>query len=82
MSQKEQLLKLFPQPVFKYQINDYKSQNNELIKYIYELHEKDSNGVKKSNINGWHSKSFDLSDKNSTPNNFFFTYFHTYHGCF
>ena len=71
MSQKEQLLKLFPQPVFKYQINDYKSQNNELIKYIYELHEKDSNGVKKSNINGWHSKSFDLSDKNSTPNNFF-----------
>ena len=71
MSQKNQLLKLFPQPIFKYQVDDYKTLNSELIKYIYKLREEDSDGVKKSNINGWHSKSFNLSDVNNIPNKFF-----------
>ena len=71
MSEKNQLLKLFPQPIFKYQVDDYKTLNSELIKYIYKLREEDSDGVKKSNINGWHSKSFNLSYVNNIPNKFF-----------
>ncbi len=65
------ILKLFPQPVFKYQINDYEKLNEKFIKYIYDLHKKDNVGVKKSNINGWHSKAFDLEDKNNIPNKFY-----------
>ena len=34
------ILKLFPQPVFKYQIENYKNINEELTKYIYELNKK------------------------------------------
>ena len=71
MSSKSQILKLFPQPVFKYQIDDYKNINNEWLDYIYMLNVKDNIGVKKSNINGWHSKPFDLDDKKSIPNKFF-----------
>ena len=57
------ILKLFPQPVFKYQIDDYKKINEELTKYIYELNKKDNIGVNKSNINGWHSRAFDFNEK-------------------
>ena len=71
MSDKNQILKLFPQPVFKYQIKDYKKINEELLNYIYELEKNDPTGVKKSNILGWHSKSFNLKEKNNIPNKFF-----------
>ena len=54
------ILKLFPQPVFKYQIDNYQKINEGLVKYVYELNKKDNVGVKKSNINGWHSKPFDF----------------------
>ena len=63
MSSKNQILKLFPQPIFKYQVNEYEKLNKELLDYIYELYKKDNIGVKKSNINGWHSKSFDLTNE-------------------
>ena len=70
MSSKTQILKLFPQPVFKYQVENYEKINSELLEYIYQIYEKDNTGVKKSNINGWHSKSFDLADKDNVPNKF------------
>ena len=57
------ILKLFPQPIFKYQVDDYKNINEKLLKYIYELRKRDNQGVKKSNINGWHSRSFDFKEK-------------------
>ena len=71
MSSKDQTLKLFPQPIFKYQINDFKKINEELLKYIYTLHKLDKDGVKKSNINGWHSRPFDFRDDNDIPNKFY-----------
>ena len=66
-----QILKLFPQPLFKYQIEDYKIKNKKLLDYIYKLYGNDNLGVKKSNINGWHSKSFDLHDKKDIPSEFY-----------
>ena len=71
MSIKSQIIKLFPQPVFKYQIQDYEKINSQWLKYIYELKKSDNIGVKKSNINGWHSKSFNLNNEKEIPNKFF-----------
>ena len=71
MSEKEKILKLFPQPLFKYHVEDYKVKNKKLLDYIYELYEEDNLGVQKSNINGWHSKSFDLQDKKNIPSEFY-----------
>ena len=65
------IFKLFPQPVFKYQIDNFKKINEELTKYIYELNKKDNIGVNKSNINGWHSRSFDFNEKENVPNKFY-----------
>ena len=65
------ILKLFPQPVFKYQIENYQKINEDLVKYIYELNKKDNVGVQKSNINGWHSKPFDFKEKENIPNKFY-----------
>ena len=38
--------------------------NNELTNYIYQEQEKNPIGIKKSNINGWHSEGFDLKNEN------------------
>ena len=69
MSNNNNILKLFPQPIFKYQVDNYKKINEDLLKHIYDLHNNDNVGVKKSNINGWHSKPFDLKD--NIPNKFY-----------
>ena len=66
MSTENQILKLFPQPVFKYKVKNFETLNRELLEFIYDLHKKDNVGLKKSNINGWHSKSFDLNDLESS----------------
>ena len=71
MSKNNQILKLFPQPVFKYQVDSYETINKELLDYIYDLYENDKTGVKKSNINGWHSRSFDMKDSGNIPNKFY-----------
>jgi uncharacterized protein (TIGR02466 family) len=71
MSEKNQVLKFFSQPVFKYQVKNFEELNKSLLDYIYNLQEKDKEGVKKSNILGWHSKPFDLSNKEAPPNKFF-----------
>jgi uncharacterized protein (TIGR02466 family) len=70
MLTENQILKLFSQPIFKYKIENYEKLNEELLEFIYKLNENDKVGVKKSNINGWHSKSFDLNDPNNIPNKF------------
>ena len=56
-------IKLFPEPIFKYQFENYKKINNELEKYIYKLYEEDNNGLERSNRGGWHSKNFRLAEK-------------------
>ena len=71
MNEKNEILKLFPQPVFKFKVKDYDNINLNLLKYIYDLQKKDEKGVKKSNVNGWHSQPFDLSNPNEIPNKFF-----------
>ena len=55
----------FPEPIFKYKLEDYQNFNKELKTYIYELHKKGLFGQIKSNRGGWHSPNFKLTDKNS-----------------
>ena len=53
----------FSTPVWTEQINDFEIINNELKNYIYQEKEKNPIGIKKSNINGWHSEGFDLKNE-------------------
>ena len=53
----------FSTPVWIDQINNFETINNELKNYIYEEKEKNPDGVKKSNVNGWHSEGFDLKNE-------------------
>ena len=60
-----EVLKFFPEPVFKFQFKNFRNFNIELAKYIYNLYEKDNKGVDRSNRGGWHSKTFEMNDKDS-----------------
>ena len=60
-----EVLKFFPTPVFKFRFEKFRTFNEELSNYIYKLYEIDSKGVDRSNRGGWHSKTFELNDKNS-----------------
>ena len=60
-----EVFKFFPEPVFKYKFKNFKNFNKELANYIYKLYEEDTNGINRSNRGGWHSKNFELKDKNS-----------------
>ena len=40
-----EILKLFPEPIFKYQFEDYENINKELVKYIYQLYDEDNKGI-------------------------------------
>ena len=60
-----EVLKFFPEPVFKYKFEKAEFFNNKLAQYIYSLQKEDLNGLTKSNRGGWHSKDFKLSDQNS-----------------
>ena len=62
----KKIYEYFPHPVFYYKLLNFEEHNKELEKYIYQLQKDDLKGVQKSNINGWHSKYFDLS-KNDAP---------------
>ena len=59
---KSEVLKFFPEPVFKYKFEKAEFFNQELAQYIYNLQKEDLNGLTKSNRGGWHSKDFKLSD--------------------
>ena len=60
-----EILKLFPESIFKYKFKKFKEVNPELSKYIYKLNTEDSVGINRSNKGGWHSKNFQLTDTNS-----------------
>ena len=60
-----EVLKFFPEPVFKYNFKNSAKYNPKLSDYIYELYKKDSTGINRSNRGGWHSKNFELKDSNS-----------------
>ena len=53
----------FSTPVWIDQINDYEIINDDLKNYIYQEREKNPDGVKKSNVKGWHSEGFDLKNE-------------------
>ena len=54
----------FSTPIWINQINNYERINTELKNYIYKEKEKNPEGNKKSNVNGWHSDDFDLKNEN------------------
>ena len=64
------ILTYFPQPIFRYKVDNYKTFNKELEEYIYKLKEEDSEGVVRSNRGGWHSKSFKVREKGTIQNRF------------
>ena len=70
MTSNSEILKYFPQPIFRYKVENFQKYNKELLDYIYKLNHEDKRGVLKSNIGGWHSKPFNLKDKNSIQNKF------------
>ena len=53
----------FSTPVWTLQIDNYKNVNEEMHTYIKELQNKDQIGISKSNLKGWHSKDFNLNEK-------------------
>ena len=59
----KKVLKYFPQPIFQYKVKNYKTHNEDLSKYIYDLYENDKEGLARSNRGGWHSKPFNLKEK-------------------
>ncbi len=69
--QNRNVLKLFPQPLIHYKFENYKEQNIELEKYIKNLYEKDTDGLQRSNIDGWHSSDFSLKEKDTAAYKFF-----------
>ena len=70
---KKKIFKYFPHPVFHYKVENHVKHNEELSNYIYDLQSKDTKGLKKSNINGWHSPDFNLKDKDGTAYKFLVT---------
>ena len=62
--QKVDLNLFFPTPVWASIINNYKHVNQKIFSYIEELKTNDSEGVRRSNFKGWHSKDFELNNEN------------------
>ncbi len=54
----------FSTPVWISEIDNYQNINKELNNYINEEKEKNPEGLKKSNVKGWHSNEFDLKNEN------------------
>ena len=51
----------FSTPVWTSKVSNYDSVNKEILEYILMLKKSDSEGITKSNFNGWHSKDFNLA---------------------
>ena len=49
----------FPSPIWKFKIDNHQELNQKLEEYILNLKNENPEGVKKSNINGWHSTSLE-----------------------
>ncbi len=71
MNQTKKIYKYFPQPVFHYRLENFEKHNRELSNYIYNLNKEDPEGVSRSNQGGWHSKPFNLKEKEAAPFKFF-----------
>jgi uncharacterized protein (TIGR02466 family) len=69
MSEQE-IIKLFPEPIFRFKLEDFKNFNKDLAQYIYKLRDDDNEGVTKSNRGGWHSQFFMLDQQNSIQQRF------------
>ena len=52
----------FPTPVWAIQLENYKTINEGMYKFIKEAQSNDQVGINKSNIKGWHSKDFNLQE--------------------
>ena len=70
MIDNKETLSFFPQPVFKYKVDNFKEYNEKLSKYIYDLNKDDKDGILRSNRGGWHSKPFNLKDTSSIQHKF------------
>ncbi len=58
----------FPTPVWTLQLDNYRSINEQMYKFIKITQSKDREGISKSNIKGWHSKDFNMQE--NEPKNF------------
>ncbi len=66
----KEIIKLFPEPIFKYHLKDHQNFNNELSKYIYDLRDQENIGLIRSNKGGWHSKNFKLEFEGTIQHKF------------
>ena len=66
----QEIFKFFPEAIFKYKLEDFKSLNKELSEYVYKLQGEDKDGLERSNKGGWHSENFELTIKGSIQNRF------------
>lgn len=60
---------LFPDPIFRYKLENFEEINKELLSYIFELKKNNPVGNNRSNKGGWHSPNFDIV-KPGPPINF------------
>ena len=67
---KNEIIKIFADPIFKYKLDNFENVNKDLEKYIYNLYAEDNKGIKRSNQGGWHSQSFQLGIKDTIQNKF------------
>ena len=58
----EKTHRMFPVPLFQYEIDNYNELNTQLEEYIYGLQKMDKEGQKVSNAGGWHSPYFNIKD--------------------
>ena len=54
---------IFPTPIWTMQLDNYENVNELMFNYIKSQQKSDEIGINKSNVKGWHSKDFDLNDK-------------------
>ena len=54
---------VFPCPIWTSLIENYQEVNERMEKYIKTHKDMDTEGKKVSNIEGWHSKNFNLKDE-------------------
>jgi len=47
-----EILKLFPEPIFKYKLENFTTFNKDLAAYIYDLRKMEKQGLKRSNRGG------------------------------
>ena len=54
---------VFSTPIWGFLVKDYAKLNINMLEYIKELQKSDPEGINKSNVFGWHSKSFGMNNK-------------------